>query len=134
MRFAEADAGMNVKRVEHHRVAAAALSDLTGRCMRKRVRAADDEGGEGVSRGSSGEPPSASWLWGRAGVAVDARLVRARLDTALVGKRRLGVLHRYGAAQRRAHGDVGVRDRCRFGLPALQHAVEIVRRTIQASR
>ncbi len=43
MRFAEADAGMDVERIEHQLIAAAAGRDLPCRGVRERVRAPDDE-------------------------------------------------------------------------------------------
>src|SRR5664279_4962718 len=47
MRLAEADAGMDVERIEHHRVATLAGGHLLGGGLRKRVGAADHEGLEG---------------------------------------------------------------------------------------
>ena len=44
MGFAEPDAGVDVERIEHQRIAAPADGDLFRRGMRERVRAADDEG------------------------------------------------------------------------------------------
>ena len=47
VRLAEADAGMNIQRIEHHGVAALRARDLFRRGMRERIRAADDEKVEG---------------------------------------------------------------------------------------
>ena len=47
MRLAQSDAGMDVERIEHHRIVAARGRDLLGGCVRQRVRAADHEGVEG---------------------------------------------------------------------------------------
>ena len=43
MGLAAADTGMDVERIEHHRVAAAAFGDLLRRRMRQRIGAADHE-------------------------------------------------------------------------------------------
>ena len=47
MRLAEADAGMDEQRVEHHRIVAARDRDLLGGRVRERVGAPDDERVEG---------------------------------------------------------------------------------------
>ena len=50
MGFAEADAGVNVERVEHHGIAAASLGDLARGGMGQRVGAADHEACKGQAR------------------------------------------------------------------------------------
>ena len=50
MRLAEADAGMDVERVEHHRLAARRQRHLLGGGVRQRVGAADHEAVEGQPR------------------------------------------------------------------------------------
>ena len=50
MGLAEADAGMDVQRIEHHAVAAPSFRDLTRRGMRQRIGAADHKASEGEAR------------------------------------------------------------------------------------
>ena len=50
MGLAEADAGVDVKRIEHHGVAATALGHLTRGGMRQRIGPADDKASESQAR------------------------------------------------------------------------------------
>ena len=50
MRLAQSDTGVDVERIEHHRLAAARGRDLLGGSQSQRVGAADDETVEGQAR------------------------------------------------------------------------------------
>ena len=50
MGFAQTDPGMDIERVEHHRIAPAGAGDLFCRGMRQGVGAPEDESFEGEAR------------------------------------------------------------------------------------
>ncbi len=101
MRLAEADAGMDVERIEHHEVAAARRRPPASRRHAISVLERPIMKVSKVSRGSSGEPPDASCA-----AETGARVV-AVATLQLV--RRSGLLDRDARARR-------------FGLPARRRA------------
>ena len=129
MGFAEADAGVNVERVEHHGIAAASFSDLARGRMGQRVGAADHEACKGQAR--------VEWRAAERIMAGGYRRRRSRaqfrrgpaiglLDAALIG--RCGsFLGGRGAAHRRAHGEVDPVHFRHLGLPAGQDTVGVMR-------
>jgi hypothetical protein len=67
--FCRADAGVDVERVEHHGIAAAAFRDLRAAACASVLERPITKLPK-VRRGSSGEPPSASWLADTGAIAV----------------------------------------------------------------
>ena len=129
MGLAEADAGMDVERVEHHAVAAAAFGDLARGGMRQRVGAADHEASEGqarIERRAAERVMAGGYRRGRGGAqfgrgAAVGPLGAARSSAArrFLGGRR--------AAHRGAHGEIDAVHFRHLGLPAGQHALGVMR-------
>ena len=130
MRLAQADAGMDVQWIEHHRVAAPGGRHLLGGGMGQRIGAADHEAVEA----------QAGVEWRAAERLMHARIADrhrpavtiadSKTAAAIVAAgREFGLgLHRHGRAQHgRAHDQLDAADFRLFRLPAGQHALGIVR-------
>ena len=129
MRLAETDAGVDVERVEHHRLAAAGRRHLFGCGMRQRVGASDHEAVESqaqIERRSAERIVSGRDR--RIGCAqlADVEPQRARVACGLDDLRRLRIGRR-GADHRAAHADLDLLDFRLLGLPAGQQAVGVMR-------
>src|SRR5664279_5531105 len=127
MRFAETDTGMDVKRVEHHRIGAPRRGYLFGGGMRERIGAADHKTFErqaGVERGAA-ERLMHTWVADRhrptAAIAIAVGAIIAGCDFGF----ELG--HNCGAHHRRAHDQFDAADFGVFALPTSQHTFGIVR-------
>ncbi len=122
MRLAEADAGMDVERIEHHGIAAPSFGDLACGRMGQRVGAADDEAREGQAR-----------IERRAAERVVIGRDRRGRGRAQLRRGRAASLDRRGCFLRLHHGAHSGPDReidamhfRHLGLPARQHALGIV--------
>jgi len=129
MGFAESHAGVDIKRVEHHGIAAPSLRDLARRGMGQRVGAADDEASEGQARV---ERRAAECVMAR-GHRRDRGCAQLQSGTAigafgapLIGRRQR-FLCRRRASHRRAHGEVDPVHFRHLGLPAGENALGVVR-------
>ncbi|MGY4300822.1 hypothetical protein ACVWXN_008917 [Bradyrhizobium sp. i1.4.4] len=123
MRLAEANAGMDVERIEHDGIAATPFGDLTSRRMRQRVGAADDEACKGQARI---ERRAAE----RVVVCGDRRSRRRaqfRRGRAACFDRRRRLLLLHDRAHRGANGEIDAMNFRRLGLPARQYALGIMR-------
>ena len=129
MGFAEADAGVNVERVEHHGIAAASFGDLARGRMGQRVGAADHEACKGqarVERRAAERIMAGGNRRGRGRAQFGRGPAIGVLDAALIG-RCGGFLGGRGAAHRRAHGEVDPVHFRHLGLPAGQDTVGVMR-------
>ncbi len=129
MGFAEADAGVDVERIEHHGIAAPAFGDLTRGGVRQRVGAADHETCEcqaRIERRAAQRIMAGGHRRGRGGAQFGRGTAIGALGTALIGRRR-GFLDRGRAAHRRAHGEIDPMHFRHFGLPAGQNAIGVMR-------
>ena len=127
--LAETDAGMDVERIEHHRLATARRRHLFRRGMRQRVGAADDEAFEcqpQVERRTAERVvPAGNRRISRAQVA-DVEPRQARIAAGVRELRLLG-LGLHGADDRAADVDVDLLNLGRLLLPASKNPVDVVR-------
>jgi hypothetical protein len=121
MRLSQAHAGVDVERIEHHRIAAARDRHLLGGGVRQRVGAADHERVEGQPWV---ERRAAVRLLARRGRNCEAARLRAVALAMLLAWLCVG---RIGADHRRAHQDVDATQRRQLGLPAQQDLLAVVR-------
>ena len=126
--LAEPDAGMNVERIEHDRVAAPPLGNLFCGGVSEGVRASDDEGLEGQTRIERGTAESV--MHGRD--RPDRAAHVAAVDLGLAGVARTYrhlqrlELRRQGADHRGAHREFDAREVRLLGLPAGQHPLGVM--------
>ena len=129
MGFAEADAGVNVERVEHHGVAAASFGDLARGRMGQRVGAADHETCEGQAR-IERRAAERIMVGGHRRGGGRAQFGRGTaigvFDAALIG-RRSRFLGGRGTSHRRAHGEIDPVHFRHLGLPAGENTVGVMR-------
>ena len=128
MGFAEPHAGVDIKRIEHHRVAAPPFGHLARRRMRQRVGAADDEACKGqprierraaeriVAGGHRRDRGCAQFGHGTAIGSLGATRI----------ERRGRLLYRCRATHRRAHRQVDPMHFRHLRLPAREHALGIM--------
>ena len=129
MGLAEADAGVNVERIEHHRIATTSFGDLARRRVRQRVGAADDKACKGqarIERRAAERIVIGGNRCRRRGAQLGRRTIVGTLDdTAHIdGRRRF--LWRGCRPQGGAHGEIDPMHARHLGLPARQHALGIV--------
>jgi hypothetical protein len=127
VRLAEPDAGMDVKRIEHHRVAALGGGHLLGGGLGERVGAADHEGLEGQP---GVERRAAERLMPRRIADRQRPAVAGDVEAATVAGSHLGLglgLDDGRAQYRRPHDQLDAADFRLLRLPACQHPFGIVR-------
>jgi hypothetical protein len=126
--LAEADAGVDVERIEHHRIAAASRCDLLRRRVGQRVRAADYERIERqpqIERRAAERIMPARHRPERGAHVAAAFMLDAKVAPELDGLDRL--LRRHRADHRAAHADVQLLHFGVLALPTGQQTLAVVR-------
>src|SRR5262249_57809676 len=130
MRLAQTDAGMDVERIEHNRLAAPALRDLFCRRMGERIAASDHEGIEGEAGIERRAAERIVHCGNRPGYG-DAQIAAVKPDLAPVALERYLVRLVFGCRPARhdrgAHGKLDAATARVLCLPAGEHLLGIVR-------
>ncbi len=127
MRLAEPDSGVNVERIEHHRLAATGIGDLFGRRMSKRVGTADHEQVEAEARIERRAPERLLLGCGR---HHEVAVIRGLHRILAVARRFTALRFRLGAivAQHRgANADLDPAHQRLLRSPAGQHPLGVMR-------
>ncbi len=130
MGFAKPDAGVDVKRIEHHGIAAPPLRDLARRGVGQRVGAADDETSEcqaRIERRAAERVMAGGHRRDRGGAQHRRGTAIGPLGPAVRIERREGFFRRRRATHRGAHGEVDAVHFRHLGLPAGEDAIGIMR-------